>query len=111
MNKLIRLVVSGLSLCGALAAVPGIADAKEPYRAAPAHVQPGPGRGPHSPARIDHGPVRMERGPARVGGNVRGNERRWGAEHGRLGHERACTVARERGIGGWKLREMGCRGR
>ncbi len=37
MNKFIRLVVSGLTLCGALATVPGIAEAREVGRSAPAH--------------------------------------------------------------------------
>jgi hypothetical protein len=38
MNKLIRLAVSGLSLCGVLAVLPGVAEAREPGRPVAGHV-------------------------------------------------------------------------
>jgi hypothetical protein len=43
MSKFIRLVVSGLSLCGALAVLPGIAEARESGRPVAGHVVRGGG--------------------------------------------------------------------
>jgi hypothetical protein len=38
MTKLIRIFVAGLSLCGALAVLPQVAEAREPERPVPGHV-------------------------------------------------------------------------
>jgi hypothetical protein len=57
MTKLIRIVVAGLSLCGAVAVLPGVAEARENDRAVPAHVDHG-GRGVHGrwhDGRGEHG--------------------------------------------------------
>ena len=39
MNKVIRIVVAGLSLCGVLAVLPGVAEAREPERPAAVHPE------------------------------------------------------------------------
>jgi hypothetical protein len=101
MNKFIRLVVSGLTLCGALAVVPGIAEAREVGRSAPAHVERGPARGYHGGGREGVGPRGRElRGERREAG--------WGYRHPVLAHERICREGREHGDGAWRLRAMGC---
>ena len=74
MNKLIRLVVWGLSLCGALAVLPGVAEAREPGRPVPGHVEPRRG-GEH--------------------GRVWGGERGWGRDHGRFGYGHGCRDCRD----------------
>lgn len=74
MNKFIRLVVSGLSLCGALAVLPGIAEAREPGRAVPGHVVPARG--------YEHA-------------HGRGGERGWARDHGRFEHGRGWGVCRD----------------
>ena len=115
MNKFIRLVVSGLALCGALATVPGIAEAREPsravpagYRNAPAHVQQGGPRGVYRPGPVVVGRRdRDDRGRDRDG-RFEGRDGRWGVRHPVLAHERMCGEAREHGAGAWRLRAMGC---
>jgi hypothetical protein len=54
MNKLIRIAVGCLALCGTLAVLPGIAQAREPERAAAAHVDRGH-RGERGDRGRDHG--------------------------------------------------------
>ena len=44
MKNLIRIVVGSLVVCGALAAVGGVAEAREPERTAVAHVEARPDR-------------------------------------------------------------------
>jgi len=64
MNKLIRIAVGCLALCGTLAVLPGIAEAREPERAAPAHVAQGRDRGrDHDRGRVgrDHDRARFDR--------------------------------------------------
>lgn len=80
MNKLIRWVVSGLSLCAALAVLPGVAEAREPGRPVPGHVEPGRG--------YEHAPWR-------------GGERGWARDHGRFEQGRFCRECRDG-------RRMGC---
>jgi hypothetical protein len=98
MNKLIRIAAVTLSMCGALAAVPGIAQAREGERPVPGHVEPGhAGRGGQEHrnerartehARFEHERVRMERARAE--------------------RERVCRAAREHGDA-WRMRDLGCR--
>jgi hypothetical protein len=52
MNKVIRLVVSGLSLCGALAVLPGIAEARDHDRGHERGGERGWGR---DHGRFEHG--------------------------------------------------------
>ena len=66
MKNLIRIVVGSLVVCGALAALPGVAEAREPQRAAVAHVE-----GRHDDYR-DH--RHFERG----------------YDHGRFGRDHEC---------------------
>jgi hypothetical protein len=70
MNKLIQFAISGLSLCGALAVLPGVAEAREPGRAVPGHVERDRG---HDRGH-DGGRGGWERGHER--GGERGHERR-----------------------------------
>jgi hypothetical protein len=44
MNQVIRFAVAALSLCGVLAVLPGVAEARENNRPAAAHVERGRGR-------------------------------------------------------------------
>ncbi len=99
MNRFFRIVVTGSALAGALAMLPGVANAAEVDR-------------PDPPAGIERG---HDRGYER--GNERGYERdgRWGRdrpghdrdwrqdrrERERAEHERACRVAREHGQRCW----------
>jgi hypothetical protein len=78
MTKLIRIVVAGLSLCGALALAPsGVAQARENDRPVAGHVERNP-RGEHGrEARRDHD---------RRGEHARGHEGRGRFEHGGARH-------------------------
>jgi hypothetical protein len=73
MNQVIRFAIGALSLCGALAVLPGVAQAQEPHRAVAGHVERGHERGWGG----EHGHGRREPGHERAWRDGRG---RW--EHG-----------------------------
>jgi hypothetical protein len=69
MKNLIRIVVGSLVLCGALAAVPGVAEAREPERAGVARVEARHDRGHEGDrdrGRFDRGHDRNRFGRDRV---------------------------------------------
>jgi hypothetical protein len=100
--NLIRIAAATLTMCGALAAVPAIAQAREgdySRTPVPGHVEPGhAARGGHEHreerARAEH--FRVER-------------ERFRREHARVERERLCRAAREHGDAPWRMRELGCR--
>ncbi len=64
MNQVIRIAIAALSLCGALAVLPGVAEAREANRPAAGHVERDRGREgarEHGP-RWEHGRRQDERG-------------------------------------------------
>jgi hypothetical protein len=64
MNKVIRILVGGLALCGVLAVLPGVAEAREANRPAAGHVERGRGHevGRDHGRRDEHGRWRDEGG-------------------------------------------------
>jgi hypothetical protein len=61
MNKVIRILVGGLALCGVLAVLPGVAEAREANRPAAGHVERGRGHEGGREVGREHG-RRGERG-------------------------------------------------
>lgn len=92
MNRFLQVAVSCLALVGSLGVLPGVANAAEPNRPAPASID------------------RDHRGGERDGRweRERHGEGRWEREH-RGEHDRVCRVERERGASFEHLRSMGCR--
>jgi hypothetical protein len=91
MTKLIRIIVAGLSLCGAVAVLPGVAEARENDRPAPAHVEHDR-RGEHGrPGERGHGEhVR----PGERGHEGRWDHARWHDARGRFEHGRRRLLRR-----------------
>ena len=75
MNKVIRILVGGLALCGVLAVLPGVAEAREANRPAAGHVE------------RDRGHERGHEGGREHGG--RGEHGRWHDGRGRWEHRGA----------------------
>ena len=55
MNKVIRILVGGLALCGVLAVLPGVAEAREANRPAAGHVERDRGHERGHEAGREHG--------------------------------------------------------
>ncbi|HEY3818465.1 MAG TPA: hypothetical protein VGL81_14925 [Polyangiaceae bacterium] len=72
MNQVIRIAIGALSLCGALAVLPGVAEAREANRPAAAHVERERGHERGREVGREHG--------------GRGHEGRWHDGRGRRGH-------------------------